>query len=187
MDDRFEKFVTENRESFNFREPDPRVWKKIESDIRTGRNFDWRFYLKRAAVILLIFSASYVVNEMVHRINNRGLNALKSGKNNKENVIPGLNEAEAYYTNLVNQKLDELKPIIDNCPSLEEELNYDMSELDSVYYQLKSDLKDNMANQEVIEAIIENYRFKVSILEDILREMTPHSDECIPNTEGYAL
>jgi len=187
MDDRFEKFITENREGFDFREPDPRIWKKIEAGVRAKRNFDWRFYMKRAAVVAIIFAASYVVNEMIHRFNNRDLNAMKSGRNKKENVIPGLREAEAYYTGLVNQKLDELKPIMANCPSLEEELNYDMNELDSVYYQLKSDLKDNMANQEVIEAIVENYRLKISILEDILNELTTLGDECIPKTEGYAL
>jgi hypothetical protein len=98
-----------------------------------------------------------------------------------------LKEAETYYTNIVNQKLDELKPIIANCPSLVEELNYDLSELDSVYLDLKRDLKDNMANQEVIEAIIENYRLKITILEDLLNEITLVGDECISNSNGYAL
>jgi hypothetical protein len=187
MDDRFEKFIRENHESFDFREPDPRIWKKIETDIRVKRKIDWLLIMKHAAVVVMIFAASYGVNEMIHRLNNKGYSAQKFNKSDKEKVIPGLNEAEAYYTNLVNQKLDELKPIIKNCPSLEKELNYDMSELDSVYYDLKSDLKDNMANQEVIEAIIDNYRLKINILEDILKEIAPLSDECDPKTEGYAL
>jgi signal transduction histidine kinase len=187
MDDRFEKFIAENRENFDFREPDPLIWKKIKADVQVKQKFNWRVIMKRAAVVVLIFAASYVVNEMVHRLSDRGLNALKSIKGHKETTLPGLNEAEAYYTNIVNQKLDELKPIIANCPSLEKELNYDMSELDSVYHDLKTDLKDNMANQEVIEAIIENYRLKITILEDILTEITPLNDECISKTDGYAL
>jgi hypothetical protein len=187
MDDRFEKFITENRESFNFREPDPLIWKKIETNIRVKRKFNWRLIMQRAAIVVLIFAASYIVNEMMHRLNDKSLSAIKSTKSDKKNNIPGLSEAEAYYTNLVKQKLDELKPIIANCPSLEMDLNYDMSELDSVYYELKSDLRDNMANQEVIEAIIENYRLKVNILEDILTEITPVGDECISKTTGYAL
>ena len=39
-------------------------------------------------------------------------------------------------------------------------------ELDSVYISLKSDLKDNIANHEVIEAMIQNYRLRISILEE---------------------
>jgi hypothetical protein len=118
---------------------------------------------------------------MIHRHSEK--KEIAARKDAVENSIPGLGEAEAYYTSLINQKMDELKPVIDNCPSLQEELNYDMTELDSVYTDLKKDLKDNMANQEVVEAIIENYRLKISILEDLLKEMAPLGDECIPNTE----
>jgi hypothetical protein len=120
-------------------------------------------------------------------MNNKGIRAERSTKGKKENTVPGLRETEVYYTSLVNQKLDELKPIIANCPSLKEELNFDMSELDSVYLDLKADLKDNMANQEVVEAIIENYRLKIRILEDLLTEMEPRGDECISKNETHAL
>jgi hypothetical protein len=187
MEDRFEKFISGNREKFDSLEPEPAVWKKIEAGLRIQHRFDWRLVMKRAAVVLVIFMTSYGVNELVHQLNGKGLTARKSARSEKGNNIPGLIEAEAYYTSVVNQKLDELKPIIANCPSLEEELQFDLSELDSVYLDLKSDLKDNMANQEVIEAIIENYRFKISILEDILSELTPMGDECVPKSNGYAL
>ena len=33
---------------------------------------------------------------------------------------------------------------------------------------IKKDLKDNIANQDVIEALIQNYRIKINILEDML-------------------
>lgn len=181
MKDRFEKFISENHEQFDSFEPDPKIWEKVEKNLRVNRKFNWKVALKRAAIVLLIFSVSYAANEMIHRYSVN--KSIASGKTSIDNSIPGLGEAEAYYTSLINQKMDELKPVIDNCPSLQEELNYDMSELDSVYIDLKKDLKDNMANQEVIEAIIENYRLKISILEDLLKEMPANSDECIPNTE----
>jgi len=43
--------------------------------------------------------------------------------------------------------------------------------LDSVYADLRRDLKDNAANEEVIEAMIQNYRLKLEILEDVLSQM----------------
>jgi hypothetical protein len=184
MKDRFENFIKDHRESFDFREPDPRIWENLKKDIPAQRRLPWQLFLKRAAIVLLIFGASYIANEMVHQYRNNGISSLKQGK---ESTIPGLNEAEAYYTNLINQKLDELKPVIANCPSLQEEIDYDLSELDSVYTELKSDLKDNMANQEVIEAIIENYRLKITILEDIMSELAPFEEECIQNSAEYAI
>ena len=187
MDDKFKKFISEHREEFDFREPDPGIWKKVEADIRVRRGISWRVVLSRAAAVLLIFAASYGLNEWIHTLNGKGISGERSSKAKKENAIPGLHEAETYYTNLVKQKLDELEPIIANCPSLQEELNFDMSELDSVYIELKSDLKDNMANQEVVEAIIENYRLKISILEDLLTEMEFDEDECISTEDTHAL
>lgn len=175
MKDRFEDFVRNNRDGFDNLEPDPSVWQKLKKDISHKQSFSWKMFLRRAAIVLLIFSASYAVNEMIHQMKN-------SNEKTARTKIRGFKETEAYYTSLVNQKLNELKPVIENCPSLQEEINYDMSELDSVYADLKRDLKDNMANQEVIEAIIENYRLKVSILEDILSELSPEDEECIPNS-----
>ena len=62
-------------------------------------------------------------------------------------------------------------------PSLEDELETDLSELDSIYISLKSDLNDNVANHEVIEAMIENYRLRISILEDMLGFLKSQMDE----------
>jgi hypothetical protein len=187
MKDRFEKFISENRENFDFRDPDPSIWEKVHKDIRRTRKINWLLVSKRAAMVILIFGASFIFHELMDRSENNPFMSMKGKKNSKENVIPGLNEAEAYYTGLVNQKMNELKPVIANCPSLQEEVDYDMSELDRVYTELKSDLNDNMANQEVIEAIIENYRLKISILEDLLKELEPLQEGCISKSNEYAL
>jgi hypothetical protein len=186
MDERFEDYIRDHRDDFDFREPDPRMWKKIEANVRVNGNFHWKLFLKRAAIVIIIFAASFVANEMFHRIGGGGFRAHQLMKDKKSD-IPRLNEAEAYYTNLVNQKLDELKPLLAKCPVLNEDLKYDMSELDSTYNDLKKDLKDNMANQEVIEAIIENYRMKIAILENLQTEITPEKEECTTKIEKYAL
>jgi hypothetical protein len=185
MEDKFEKFITENREAFDIQDPDPKIWNKIEGNLRFKSKPGWKQILQKVAVVTVIFAASYVVNEMVHRYQQNGIKADRATA--KNNAVPGLTEAEAYYTNLLNQKMDELKPVMANCPALAEELNVDMSELDSVYTDLKKDLKDNMANQEVVEAIIENYRLKIKILEELLSEIKPHEDECLSKNDGYAL
>jgi len=105
----------------------------------------------------------------------------------KEIMIPELQEAELYYSGLISEKLEEIKPILANCPGIEEELNVEMSGLDSLYTDLKTDLKDNIANQEVIEAIIENYRLRITILEDLLKEINPEEGMCISKINDYEL
>jgi len=68
---------------------------------------------------------------------------------------------------MVNDKLSEILPMIEEFPELGEELRNDLLELDNIYEVLKADLVDNIANDEVVEAMIQNYRLKLKILEDI--------------------
>jgi hypothetical protein len=46
-----------------------------------------------------------------------------------------------------------------------------MVELDKVFEELKRDLKDNSDNEEVIEAMIQNYRIKLEVLDEILTQL----------------
>jgi hypothetical protein len=183
MEDSLEKFILEHRSDFDIREPDPRLWGRIKAILGKKKAINWKLVLKRAAIVILIFSASYMTNEFIHSLQNGNSKEHSMIQVTREQKIPGLKETEAYYTSLVNRKMEEIKPIIANCPSIGQELKYDISELDSIYNELKNDLKDNMDNQEVIEAIIENYRLKIAILEDIIGEINQQGDECINKTD----
>ena len=65
-----------------------------------------------------------------------------------------------------------------------ETLQQDLSELDSIYHELQMDLRDNIANDEVVEAMIQNYILKIQILEDLLKYMDETSN--INNNENGA-
>ena len=61
-------------------------------------------------------------------------------------------------------------------PEVRHEIDDEMIDLDRAYNELKEDLKDNADNEEVIEAMIQNYRIKLDILEEMLRRLK-HSNE----------
>jgi len=79
-----------------------------------------------------------------------------------------LKETEIYYSTLVNSLYMEATPLLTKNPEIKKELNTDLSQLDSICSDLKKDLKDNVSNQEVVEALIQNYRIKIRLLEDML-------------------
>jgi predicted CopG family antitoxin len=66
-------------------------------------------------------------------------------------------------------------------------LTDDMEELDEVYLELKKDLKDNVSNPEVIEAMVLNYRVKLEILEDLLNQLNEKENQDYENEESYSL
>ena len=129
-------------------------------------------YLSRAAAVAAIFIASFVVQRYWLGTGS----TVNQASNDTEINIPELKEAEMYYTGMINEKMQEVKPLLKEYPSMKDELDTDFSELDSVYYSLKSDLKDNVANHEVIEAILEDMlRFLEEQNEtDTLKNKTGH-------------
>ncbi|MBV5348589.1 hypothetical protein JZU61_02865, partial [bacterium] len=56
-------------------------------------------------------------------------------------------------------------------PELKMEIEGDLNELESMYLSLKSDLKENISNKEVIEAMIENNRNRMKLVDDVLEQI----------------
>lgn len=164
MKDRLEEFVRGHSQEFDIHEPDEALWLKIEKTIAPKKVIPWKLYISRAAIVIFLVGASLIGQRLWMK---HGQHIAKRNTEVELN-IPELKEAEMYYTGMINAKLEEVKPLLIEHPSLEKELKTDLSELDSVYRSLKNDLKDDIANQEVIEAMIQNYRLRISILEDML-------------------
>jgi len=178
MKDRLEQFISDNRDHFDPHEPDEKLWSGIESNIQGKKTFriGWKGVMWRAAAVILIFGASYGIQEYLHQ-----RKAMMAGQEENEmiNNIPELQEAEIYYTSLLNDKISQIEPLLEQNPELGESLQQDLFELDSIYGEFQNDLRDNIANDEVVEAMIQNYILKIQILEDLLEYM----DESSKNNE----
>ena len=174
MKDRLEQFISDNREQFDLYQPDEKLWKGIESNVPGIRSsgIGWKGVLWRAAAVLIIFGASFILQEYLHM-----RRVILSDKTEDKILrdIPELKEAEIYYTSLLNDKIRQIEPMISDNPELGETLHQDLSELDSIYGELQRDLRDNIANDEVVEAMIQNYILKIQILEDLLEYMVETS------------
>ena len=62
----------------------------------------------------------------------------------------------------------EAGPLLTDNPDISMELDNSMGELDSLSVEIRKDLNDNIANEEVVEALIRNYRLRIELLEDML-------------------
>ncbi len=181
MSDRLEEFVRQNREQFDLREPDPSIWLKINPAntpvMKERRSMRW---LRVAAAVAIIFAGSTA-----------GIYFLTGEKANTDEYLSEMyleiQETEQYYSQMVNQRYNELRPFLVSNPAAEEMLSMDMVELDEVYNELKEDLKDNASNPEVIEAMILNYRVKLEILEDLLNQLKEKENQDYEKDESYSL
>jgi hypothetical protein len=162
--DKLEDHIRNNREELDRYSPSSGVWKSIRRKFRKGFTpmLKW---VSVAAIVVVILGTSLIIIRQGY---------INPGKRMAGNDIDGakgnsqLKESEFYYNNLLNSLYTEATPMLTANPEIQKELNYDISHIDSLCLEIKKDLKDNIANKEVIEALIQNYRIKIRLLEDIL-------------------
>jgi hypothetical protein len=178
MRDSIEQFIYENREQFDVYEPGSKIWDKIISHRRRTLllALNWNGIIWKAAILVVVFLSAFLISEYIHR---SGINGIKdSGINSTTDIrIKEFEKAEQYYSSQVNNRLKEVQKYTSTNPEIDKQLNYDLKELDNVCSQLKKDLKENISNQEVIEALIQNYRLKLQVLEDILNKFKDFDNE----------
>jgi hypothetical protein len=158
--DEFEKHIRNGREGMDIHDPDPGLWSRIESQL-PGKERRLGSYLWRAAVILLVAGAGITL--IIRTINTPG--------RNDDPQITAVRETSAYYNSQISILYQEAGPLLTANPDISLELDKSMGELDSLSAEIIKDLNDNIANEEVVEALIRNYRLRIELLEDMLRLM----------------
>lgn len=165
--DRLEDFIRKNREDIDILVPSQGVWKNISK--RTPQKRRWYYYYSAAAVFLVILGTALILFQ-------NGDNIIHMNETDRQ-----LKETELYYNNLINSLYDEAEPMLTGYPDLNKELESDFDRIDSLCTEIRKDLRDNVANQEVITALIQNYRIKIRILEEMLTVL--RENENIPEND----
>jgi hypothetical protein len=163
--DKLEEHIRQNREDLDKYRPPAVIWKRIRKELKKEKLKYWQ-WISIAAMFVVILGTAVVLFRPVYRWSDS-----RSRENDAEVLTrsdPQLKETETYYNSLVNSLYKEATPLLTNNPEIKKELNTDLSHLDSICVELKKDLKDNISNQEVVEALIQNYRIKIRILEEML-------------------
>lgn len=182
--DKLEKYIIDHREEFDQFEPDPALFERIRKPTGILRMFTWKSVLWKAAAVLVIFTASYFFHDLMStRHHEQSTAEVETEAGQPSEIIKMMIEAEAFYTAQIADRRTELNLLAQDQPEIHREINYELLELDSVYADLKRDLKDNASNEEVIEAMIQNYRIKLDILEDVLQQLRAAKNEETKNNQ----
>lgn len=109
--------------------------------------------------------------------NNTIINNSAVMKQQSSDSLPSeLIEATQYYA----AQISKTRSLMKNCASynkdIDKQVNADFDELDTEYNSLRNDLKDNIDNKEVLEAMILNYRTRLEILENIMQQLETTAD-----------
>ena len=173
--DKLEKHIISVRENMDIHDPDPGLWNRIEKDL-PGR--------ERRLRVIPLEGCSGDHRGRCRTDSDSQISGLFGLKNNPEMRL--VRETDMYYNNLISSLYEEAEPLLTSNPDVRSELTIGMNELDSLSKQIREDLRDRVANREVIEALIHNYRLRIELLEDMLSVMK-EAEESNNKKETYEL
>jgi len=148
MGDQLEKYVVENQSSFNEDQPSNDLWNKIDKDLSKKRSTTQVIW-KVAAILFLVSTVLLLLD-----------------RTKVETAKPQLSqefvEAEDYYVSMINQRKQLIKERL--TPKQEKQFLVEISQLDSMYLELKKTYQTNASNQRVVDAMINNLQLRLDIL-----------------------
>jgi len=166
--DKLEKYILDHREQFDDQEPDPALWEKVDTFKPPVFRINWKDIAWKAAAVAAIFVASYFFHDYMASRKQSSRYLMGNNTEAGSPMVRELIEAEAYYSSQIDIKKNEVFRLTASNPEVRREIDNEMVDLDRVFSELKEDLNDNADNEEVIEAMIQNYRLKLDILEEML-------------------
>ncbi len=165
--DPLEDFIRNKRDQFDDREPAPQIWQQIQKAQPHARFQKRKAIMLRVASLAAVFLLGFFFNLWLS-------DTARQTESTHVQQIPEpqvLQEARLYYTSLIDERKQQFFSLTAGNESLQNEIQAEFDQLEKAYASLEKDLADQMANEEVIEAMIQHYRIKLDLLEDILYQI----------------
>lgn len=162
-----DKIIQKNRQSFDTFEPGDGHFERFEEKLKVfnqnKKTFTAGYILKAAAIAILVVLSGLWVYDNIDARMNQGIALSEISKE--------YSEVEMYYTHLVNEKYEEIDQFHFMDSTQKDMLIKELSQMDSIYDNLKEDLITNPNDQRVINAMIQHYQLKVEVMNHILNQL----------------
>lgn len=191
MSDQLKNFIDSNREAFDANEPDPQLFNRIEKQM-TGAGKTKKMFIKplrfaAAAVMLIVISGTvYTI------VNNKKVDegsVVKTTQPVLEEATligdPAFAKQIVYFQEIIGLQQSELKQLEKEYPQLYKQFVGDITELDSSYQSLKTNLSANPNREMLMEAMIQNLQLQSELLNRqllIIKEIKQKSKRHEKNT-----
>jgi len=179
--DNFEKHIRENASEFDDHKANrAKMWAKISEELEPKKPkvvpLRRSPLLRIAATVVLLFGIGSFV-----WFNNTGSNESQSTQYADKELL----DIDMHYKGLVSYQVK----LVQNNPDLSEadkkEFLSFMDELDTEYEQLRLEMRNNLDNERVLEAIVANYKQRIELIENLLKQI--NDSKISDDNYGYTL
>lgn len=162
MSDRLEKFIKQNRDQFDDKVPDLKVWTDIEKrlDPPKAKRVSMKRILSIAASILILLSTGAFLGNHFTKVKNVPVASLED--------YPEYGKKERDFQQKIKHKRAQLASF-----NYDTAINEDLVDLDKTLEDLRTELEDvpKGSEEQVLQAMLKNYETKVAILEIVLEKI----------------
>ena len=173
--DSLEKFIKDNRESFDDAYPSLKSWAVIEQSLteQKVKQLTSRRLLKIAAAVLMIFTAGGLIGSYLTQATQAPPSVLATIL---PDISPELVALEQHYLEQIEEKSAQLASF-----PQDQEVVGDLQFIDEAMDELRQELEvaPKGAEEQIITNLIRSYQIKVKILERVLERIGSET----PNTE----
>lgn len=172
MKNKLEKFIKDHIDQFDVQKPPLNHQQRFEDKLRTGNKKEaggtTGIFLKIAAIVVFILGSAIVIYKISQPPVAENIDAAY------EHLIASddefmLADAEMYYGGILteyNHKLKSLKN--DGNETFVQDVESVLLELEEEYNYLKSELLISLYYDKIAQAIIDNYRLRLVVLEQLI-------------------
>lgn len=178
--DKFEKHIQENKAFFNDHKADrAKLWANIELELGqkpTKLIPLWKSPLfKIAASVLLLLGMTVII----------GISLTGTTTNEARYASQELLDIDMHYKGLVSYQVQLIQKNEQLSATDKAEFLSFIDELDKEYEVLRLEMHNNLDNQLVLEAIVSNYRKRIELIENLLRQL--NESKLKDDEYGYTL
>ncbi|MBO3698330.1 hypothetical protein [Roseivirga sp. E12] len=157
--DNLERFIENNKSSFDLKEPKAEVWSNIETELRPKSVTLWYW---KAAVILLIGAVAFLLTDKFLP-QSPDVTSFDDVEVLASSNLEKFEELEFFYTSIISKKRDKVTEELET-GSMFNFLDADLEELDVIYKDLKDVFLESQQSDEVLDRLIHLLRQKIHIL-----------------------
>lgn len=175
--DYIEELIAKNLEGLNDSEPSEGHFERFEEKLAKQHqksSFSWKVVLKVAAAVIFVFLA---VNQGIIWFSSDSENTVASTTQQEmslASVSPEYEEVEFYYTNAIKDGLVQWEKMAEAGLISEQEqqmMEVELTEFENVYGWLQEDLAASPNDKRVINAMLEYYQKKLSLITMIVNKL----------------
>lgn len=128
------------------------------SEIRTRLRTFQRYAIAASIAAFVLLSTFVAIN----------MDVFKHRKSTLYNISSELYETELYFTGQIEEKME----ILTSTESLDPSILEDIRDIDKTFDEIKTELFRNPYDERLISAVIETYRIKLDLLDEVLLKTT---------------